>query len=233
MGVVYRAEDLRLRREALKPLCEDLTGDRLAVERLEREARAAAAVNHPNICTVYEVGEGQVGKDRGHPFLAMELLEGQTLKERLGGRPVPIDELFDWAAQIAAGLAAAHARGIIHRDIKPANLFVTTSGQIKILDFGLARRERGRSEALAETLTKPNEALGTVACMSPEEACGESLDSRTDLFSFGAVLYEMATGKRAFDGSSMASVFDAILNRRVTPPSSLNPALPPKLQEIS
>jgi len=224
MGVVYRAEDLRLRREvALKLLTDNLAGEPLAVERFEREARAAAAINHPNICTVYEVGE-----DGGRPFLAMELLEGTTLRECIGRQPVPLDVLLDWAAQIAGGLAAAHARDIIHRDIKPANLFVTTAGQAKILDFGLAKLARTRPGAPPESLTGPDLALGTAAYMSPEQARGEQLDARTDLFSFGAVVYEMATGQRAFDGNTTAVIFDAILNRAV----KLNADVPPKLAGI-
>jgi len=211
MGVVYRAEDLRLQREvALKLLTDNLAGEPQAVERFEREARAAAAINHPNICTVHEVGE-----DGGRPFLVMELLEGETLKERIGGQCVPLDTLLDWAAQIAGGLAAAHARDIIHRDIKPTNLFVTTQGQAKILDFGLAKLTRARPGAPTESLTGSDVALGTAAYMSPEQARGEPLDARTDLFSFGAVLYEMATGRRAFDGDTMAVIFDGILNRAV------------------
>ena len=224
MGVVYRAEDLRLRRYvALKVLTDNLAGEPLAVERFEREARAAAAINHPNICTVYEVGE-----DGGRPFLAMELLEGETLKERIGGKRVPLDALLDWAGQIAMGLEAAHARDIIHRDIKPANLFVTTAGQAKILDFGLAKLARARPDGPTESLTGPELALGTVAYMSPEQARGEALDARTDLFSFGAVLYEMATGQRAFDGNTAAVIFDAILNRAVR----LDPDVPPRLAGI-
>ncbi len=224
MGVVYRAEDLRLRREvALKLLTDNLAGEPLAVERFEREARAAAAINHPNICTVYEVGE-----DGGRPFLAMELLEGATLKERISGQPVPLDTLLDWATQIAGGLAAAHARDIIHRDIKPANLFVTTEGQAKILDFGLAKLARARPGGPPESLTGPDLALGTAAYMSPEQARGQPVDARTDLFSFGAVLYEMATGQRAFDGNTTAVIFDAILNRAV----KLNSDVPPKLAKI-
>jgi TolB-like protein len=233
MGVVYEAEDLRLGRHvALKFVPDNLIGDRKSLDRFEREARAASRLNHPHICTIHDIED-----NNGHPFIVMEKLEGESLKQRMQGKPLAVDALLDVAVQVAEALEALHAKGIIHRDIKPANIFITTAGQVKVLDFGLAKLSRDGMPASDETpyedsLTAVGVVPGTAVYMAPEQARGEDLDPRTDIFSFGVVLYEMATGQKPFRGTNVVTTLDAMLHKKPAPPRSLNPTIPAELENI-
>ena len=233
MGIVYEAEDLRLGRHvAIKFVPDNLLGDRKSIDRFEREAKAASRLSHPNICTIHEIDD-----NNGHPFIVMEKLEGESLKQRMHGSPVEFEALLDIGVQVAEALQALHAKGIIHRDIKPANIFITQSGQVKVLDFGLAKFSRDAVAAAEElpyedSLTAVGVVPGTAVYMAPEQARGEDLDPRSDIFSFGVVLYEMATGKKPFRGTNVVTTLDAMLHQKPAPPTSVNPALPIEIEGV-
>ena len=227
MGVVYEAEDLSLGRHvALKFIPENLAGDPKSLERFTREARAASQLNHPNICTIHGIED-----NNGHPFIVMEKLEGESLKQHIGGQPMKLEEVLDVGVQVADALAASHAKGIVHRDIKPANIVLTPTGQAKVLDFGLAKLVHTGAEE-DQSLTAVGIIPGTAVYMSPEQARSETVDARSDLFSFGVVLYEMATGKKPFTGNNSLMTLDAVLHQKPTPPHDLNPKIPIELQGI-